>query len=240
MKKIIFGATSVAAAAVMAFATAGPANADSVSGWTGPAGFSYLDNSTIINAPNLRAESKIWQTFGASAAPGSIGVRPRLFKSGVLCEARDYVYNTSPAVDLTVGTTATCGTGSYNSHGFVAVWNATNFNYDEYVTFPSNPLNWTAPPSAQAATPQASPNKQSGVNACGQSYGPAAQKKGEKDPQLVLAQATNGKVGYVRSSELNGAKPANPAAASKKANGSRSIDVVSSDGTSVIGSFTIH
>lgn len=79
-----------------------------------------LHQSTIINSPNLIAQSKIWTVTGADVAPGGLGSRARLFKSGALCQAVDYRYNTRPAAEVMVGTAAQCGTGWYNSHGFVA------------------------------------------------------------------------------------------------------------------------
>lgn len=235
-------AATISSSAVLAGLVlgAGGASAASVIGWVGPAGLSYLDTSTIINAPNLTAQSEIYSTVGASAAPGDIGVRPRLFKSGALCEAIDFQYNFFTATSQTAGTTATCGTGSYNSHGFAAVWNANNQSYDQYVTFPSNPLNWTAPAeqTARATATVSNADRQSGVNAKGQSFGSAAQA--ETDPALVLAIGTNGEVGYVKASDLNTPPAKNPATAVATKSTSRSLPLTKSDGTTIIGTFTVE
>lgn len=49
----------------------------SKTGWVGPAGTTgHLHTSTIINSPDLTAESKIYHSFGATAAADTIGVRP--------------------------------------------------------------------------------------------------------------------------------------------------------------------
>lgn len=132
----------------------GVASAQSVSGWTfatppNDSGNTFLTNSTIINSPKPVAETAAWTVTGNSVPAGEVGTRPRLFKSGVLCEAKDYTYNLGPVTKYTAGTSGKdCGSGSYNSHGFVSVWSTTN-GYREYVTFPTNPLNWTAPATAR-------------------------------------------------------------------------------------------
>jgi|GEM_PF-803787 len=226
----------IAASSALILAAPGPANAASQVGWTGPAGLSYLSNSTIINSPNLVAESKIWQTFGAETGPGNIGVRPRLFKSGVLCEARDFVYNSNPATQLVVGTSATCGSGSYNSHGFVNVWNATNFTFDQYVTFPSNPLNWTDPTARSSVTP---PIQSAGTNARGESFGTAEGVNDETEiPDLVQAYATNGSIGFIRSDDLQGPEAQTPSEALAQGQSPRTVNVYDSEGSNVVGQFT--
>ena len=166
--KVSLAALTCSAAAALSLAGGlGTADAATVSGWTGPAGTTgYLHNSTIINSPDLTAESKIWQVVGASAGPGTIGARARLFKSGALCQAVDYEYNFYSATEWAVRTTNTCGSGSYNSHGFVAVWNASTSTYGEYLTFPSNPLNWTAP--AARSAPNGSQQPGPALRLCGQ------------------------------------------------------------------------
>lgn len=238
-------AAAACAVATVASVAAGPAEAAVVSGWTGPAGSTgYLHNSTIINAPALTAESKIWQVVGSSAAAGTIGARARLFKSGALCEAVDYEYNPYSATEWAVRTTNTCGTGSYNSHGFVAVWNASTNTYGEYLTFPSNPLNWTAPAArnAQATAQITDAQRQSGVNSRGQRYG-SADTGDNKESQLdlVLAIGTNNKVGYVRATQLDEQKtPSNPAEAARQNSPARSIPLLDKDGTTQIGTFTVR
>lgn len=235
---------AIAISSVGLFA-AGSADAATVSGWTGPAGSTgYLHNSTIINSPNLTAESKIWQVVGSSIGAGKIGARARLFKSGALCEAVDYEYNFYSATEWAVRTTNTCGSGSYNSHGFVAVWNEATSTYGEYLTFPSNPLSWKAPSTATSrsvAPPTVSESdRATGVNTRGQRFGSADTDgtKGE-DLDLVLAIATNAKVGYVKSSDLERPLPKTPAAAVKSNGGQRTIPVFAKDGTSTIGQFTV-
>src|SRR5690606_36272718 len=101
---------------------------------------------------------------------------PRLFKCGALCEAIDYEFNWYSSPSWTARTSATCGSGWYNSHGFVAVWNTTTASYDEFVTFPSDPLQWTAP-AAQTTSPRnvaiSDTDWKKGQNSKGQSFGPA-------------------------------------------------------------------
>lgn len=241
-------ASVMAGAAVLAMPSV--ASADVVSGWIGLAGPNgggvyFLQNSTIINSPALAAESKIWTITGIAVADGDMGVRARLFKSGALCEAIDYQYNLYTAPELTAGTTRQCGTGSYNSHGFVAVWNGKNA-YRTYVTFPSNPLNYTVP-AARSATPDTSGEVESGTNETGQTYG-----SGDTDgdlPELVAVIANNGEIGYIPAAELEG-----PALSHEEVkqlpieniNGQevrttpdRTVPVFATDGVTEIGDFTI-
>ncbi len=233
---------AAAAVAILPVTATAPASAAAVTGWVGPAGTTgFLHNSTIVNAPELYAESKIYQQFGTSAAPGKLGVRPRLFKSGALCEAVDYVYNYFTETAWTARTTATCGTGSYNSHGFVAVFNDSKASYDQYVTFPSNPLNWTAP-AARTAKAQSTVSEaalKSGVNAKGQSYGSAATDKLD-GLDLILAIGENGKTGYVKASDLNTPVAASPTAAPKTKPAKRTVPLYTNNGTTEIGQFTIN
>lgn len=85
-----------------------------------------------------------------------IGVRSRLFSSGALRVIKPYKYNSSPASSVNDPTTGDCGPGFYNSHGFVRAFNGTT--YQEFVTFPSDPLEFTAPAAR-------------GTNEQGESYG---------------------------------------------------------------------
>ena len=234
----------------VALALPGSASAQIVSGWIGPAGPNgngvyFLHQSSINNAP-LVASSKIYTVTGTNVAPGDIGVRARLFKSGALCEAINYQYNFDPTPQLSLGTTATCGSGSYNSHGFVAVWNGTN-SYTEYVTFPSNPLNYTAPAARSAP---ANIEVKSGTNARGQSFGSGETSDPKAQlPDLIAAIGTNGTVGYIRSAELGG-PAANPAAVSALptatvdgqkvySSASKSVPLYSEDGVTQVGTFEL-
>jgi len=211
----------------------------------GPAGATgYLHTSTIINAPDLTAQSKIYHSFGQSSPDGKLGVRPRLFKSGALCQASDYQYNFFTATELTAGTENTCGSGSYNSHGFVALWNSSTNTYNEYVTFPSNPLNWTDPAASSARTasaPITDADRKSGVNARGQKFGSAATADAEEqaDLDLILAIGNDGAVGFVKTADLNKAPAATPESA-KKTSGQRDIALWNREGSQRIGTFSIR
>ncbi|PZT97032.1 hypothetical protein [Gordonia sp. CNJ-863] len=242
-----FGAGCAAAAIGVAalLGGTGGASAATVTGWVGPAGTTgYLHTSTIINAPDLTAQSKIYHSFGQSSPDGKLGVRPRLFKSGALCQASDYQYNFYTATELTAGTENTCGSGSYNSHGFVALWNASTNTYNEYVTFPSNPLNWTDPAASSARsapTTITDADRKSGVNARGQKFGSAATADADEqaDLDLILAIGNDGAVGFVKTADLNKAPAANPESA-KRAAGQRDIALWNREGNQRIGTFSIR
>ncbi|OZD60819.1 hypothetical protein CH263_20225 [Rhodococcus sp. 06-1059B-a] len=232
----------------------GTASAEALTGWVAPAGANgngvqFLNTSTIINSPNLTAESKIYSVFGQSANAGDIGVRARLFKSGALCEAIDYQYNFFSSPELTAGTSRDCGTGSYNSHGFTAVWNGTNA-YSERLTFPSNPLNWTSPAASQARSAQAEPAIEEGTNANGQTYGRGDQVSEDSElPDLIAAIGTDGTVGYIEKSDLAGPVTSPEQARQLEtrevngvevlSSGSRSVPLLAEDGVTEIGVFEI-
>lgn len=241
-RKSLLATVSGLGAVCLTAGLAGPASADSVSGWTGGTppnsdGIVFLHNSTIINAPNLRAESAIWTAFGQSVRPGYVGVRARLFKSGVLCQAIDYRYNTSVVTKWTYGTSADCGPGSYNSHGFVNYDDPAN-GRQEAITFPSNPLNYS-PPAAQKVTTSATPVA-SGVNAHGKTFGSGDVTDAAKVPDLVAAYATNGKQGFLKKEDLEGPGAAkNPGDALKRQSQStrRVVAVYGANGIDKVGEF---
>ncbi|MCJ0894378.1 hypothetical protein O4160_13600 [Rhodococcus sp. IEGM 1401] len=247
--------TITALLGAVTLAVPGAAHAETVTGWVGPAGSNgagvqFLNTSTIINSPNLTAQSKIYSVFGQQVAPGDIGVRARLFKSGALCEAVGYKYSFTGAASLTIGTTATCGTGSYNSHGFTAVWDGVSA-YREALTFPSNPVNWTAP-AARSAAPSATDETtvESGTNASGQSYGAGDTAANDAElPDLVAAIGTDGVQGFIEKSALDtaAASPDEATALEKQNVGGtdvlgsapKTVPVYASDGTTQISEFTI-
>lgn len=236
---------SLTAAALLAVGlslatTAGPAQAETVSGWTGTtapnsAGLVFLHNSTIINSPAIRAESAIWTAFGQSVPPGYLGVRARLFKSGVLCQAIDYRYNLSVVTKWTFGTTSDCGTGSYNSHGFVNYNDPTN-GRQEVITFPSNPLNYTSPALARGIASDAP--VQSGINAAGQSFGSADVETADAVPDLVQVFTTEGQVGYITKADFEGpGAAASPEDAVERGAEARTVTAYGSDGVTEVGEF---
>lgn len=82
------------------------------------------------------------------------------------------------------------------------------------------------------------------TNAEGLTYGSALDAvSAEDEPDLILAVATNGNVGYVLATDLDGEEPQTPeeAIAQQAANAgkSRTIPVCEADGTTVIGHFVI-
>lgn len=65
--------------------------------------------------------------------------------------------------------------------------------------------------SALATITYGNASQQYPVNESGLSYGSAAQAVSvETEPDLILAEGTNGKVGYVYSKDLNGETPKSP------------------------------
>ncbi|MFW0787923.1 hypothetical protein AAFP35_25790 [Gordonia sp. CPCC 206044] len=232
-------ASGLAAAAIVSGSVlgAGTSSATTLNSWIGPLraeNIDYLHYSTITNAPNLEASTRIYTVDGNPVQPFTIGARARLFKSGALCQATNYVFNEDPSTQVVAATSGHCGTGSYNSHGFVEAWNGTG--YTEIFTFPTNPLNYTAP-AARSVEPATSA-KQSGKNSQGKSFGTAEGVRDDAQlPDLISTYATNGKLGYVYANAPT-KKPATRAAA-RVAQQQWTVPVYEQDGTTQIGVFTV-
>jgi hypothetical protein len=76
-----------------------------------------------------------------------------------------------------------------------------------------------------------------GVNASGQTYGTPNQ---HGTPDLVAAQATNGRTGYVYATQLSGPTPTSPSqAAAESSAPPRTLTVYESDGKTPIGEFVV-
>lgn len=227
---------SAAAAAAICIAQAPVANAETLSGWISPTppnafGIVHLGQSTIINSPSTVAETRIWTSFGSQAQPGTIGAQARLFKSGALCEATNYQYNTQYTPSHTVRTSgADCGTGWYNSHGFISVWDP-GASANDYLTFPTDPLYFDlASGDSERSAPQSSIDSivEAGVNAQGQSYGSAEGAEDASDiPDLVAVYMTDGEIGYVIHDDL------------LAADSGVSLPVYKTDGVTQIGTFDV-
>lgn len=78
------------------------------------------------------------------------------------------------------------------------------------------------------------------VNQYGEAYGSILDSLSpDREPDLVEVIATNGSVGYVRSSELNETLPTTPEEARAYRPGARLLTVYESDGRTAVGIFEI-
>lgn len=234
LTKTILGAS---VAALIAVGAAPQAAAATQTGWTGPTtpidGQIYMHNSTVSDEGGLSASTRIWTMTGAEAPQGTMGVRARLFKSGVLCEAIDYQYNPWPATEMSYGTSKFCGDGWYNSHGFISVWNEQDQSYFQLPTFPTNSI-WvtaanateTATVSAATATPDTSQGEEETVVESPEGFTPAY--------------GDDGTIGLVQDRDLDSPLPENPAdAAEQGSTGDRFIPLYDTNASQVIGTFTV-
>lgn len=240
-------AVACAAAAATATAIAPIADASTKDGWIGPTpiinGNSYLHYSTISNTP-LFANTRIYTSFGYAVPAYTLGVRSRLFKSGALCVINSVKYNATATGSLTDPTSGDCGPGWYNSHGFVLVDDGTN--YQEFVTFPTDPLQWGESGSTRTVDKSIQRNER------GQTFGSAYDITDDSElPDLVLAIGTNGRTGYINSTDISTtpkervqvrALPERTDARGQRvrATPSKSVPVYESNGTTVIGRFQIR
>ncbi|MFC9982671.1 hypothetical protein [Gordonia sp. NPDC127522] len=203
--RIAPGLAAAAVAAALLNAGAGLATAQTVTGWTGPTpphdGVVYLHNSSVSNDSGIVAKSKLWTATGQTVAPGYLAVRARLFKSGALCDLAGYEFNTQWAASLEVATSAGCGAGSYNSHGFIKV-NSTSGTH-EYVTFPSNPINYSGTATARSAQANSEKPPTQTTSVGGKTYGPHNGSDPEAQPDYIAAYADSGRLGYVSNDSLD-------------------------------------
>lgn len=238
MRRSVVGTVAVSIAVAL---TANPASAATKISWVGPTppgegGQIYLTTSTINNSP-LEASSRIYTSFGTSVPSGYMGVQARLFKSGVLCQMTDYVYNAGTTNQQTTNTWGHCGSGSYNSHGFVKYW--TGDGYGDFLTFPTDPLSYAAPSGRASAAPT---KVTSTRNSRGQTLGTADNARSDEElPDLVAAFDSTGQQGYIRKADLTGTDPVSPAAALRKRSRSgTSVAVFTADGTTRIGALKVN
>lgn len=244
MRRLLQRVGCAAAAASLALLIgAGDASAATRVSWVGPTppgegNQVYLTTSTINNAP-LLASSRIYTAFGNAVPTAHMGVQARLFKSGVLCQITGYVYNPAPANEFSTNTVGNCGSGSYNSHGFVKYWTGTA--YGDFLTFPTGPLNYTVP-AATARTGPATPKTAPATNAQGQTVGSAENARTDSEqPDLIAAYGTKGEAGYIKKADLNAEDPNNPVEALTSADPApRTIPLYAEDGTTTVGSFTVQ
>ncbi|PZT97178.1 MAG: hypothetical protein DI630_22230 [Gordonia sp. (in: high G+C Gram-positive bacteria)] len=170
-------------------------------------------------------------------------MRSRLFKSGALCVINPVKYNATPTGSLTDPTSGDCGPGWYNSHGFVLVDDGTN--YQEFVTFPTDPLEWGAAPAPAMASQEIQRNSR------GETFGSAESITNDDElPDLVLSIGTNGRTGYIRSADIPATPttkaqaetlPETTAADGQRVRGpaAKTVPVFEADGTTVVGQFQI-
>ncbi|OZE20157.1 hypothetical protein CH262_23145 [Rhodococcus sp. 05-2255-1e] len=220
------------------------ASADTRTGWvgsTGPVGGNLLlHTSTVSNTP-LFADTRVYTAFGNTVPSATMGVRSRLFTSGALCVIKPYKFNSGPASSLNDPTTGDCGPGFYNSHGFVRAWNGTA--YQEFVTFPSDPLQW----GAAARSADDGSDAAVTVNDNGQTIGSAEGITDDAQlPELVSAFGTDGQRGYVRSSDIVEPDYTLEQAQALPDNGqgvleapARTVPLYDDDGATVLGEFSI-
>lgn len=210
LKSIRAAALGAVVAVALSPLASGLASAQTETSWTGPTppydGMIYLHNSSVSNDSGIVARTKLWTASGATVAPGYLGVRARLFKSGAVCEIAGYQFNTAWAASFENGTTASCGPGSYNSHGFIKVNSSSGTH--EMFTFPSNPINFTGAATARSAAAAGAEVPSQTVTHNGKTYGPYNMKDVESQPDFVAAFADDGRLGYVSRAELDGASKA--------------------------------
>lgn len=219
-------------AGALILASAGTASAASQTGWVGPTpakgGVIYLHSSTISDTPALAASTALYPSFGQSVPSFRMGVQSRLFKSGVLCQITPWQYNPNSTARLENKTNGNCGTGSYNSHGFVQV--SDGVTWSNYVTFPTNPIDFTAPAAARSAQPAApAVDLSTSTNENGETFGSAAEADSpESIPDLIASYGNDGTFGYVKADDVLAVE-----------NAATSVPLYTSDGVTVLGSFDV-
>ncbi len=101
-------------------------------GFYGPqAGIAYANRNQIWTASpsTARGLTEVETTNGVSAPTGYIGIIPRSYKNGVLCQQAGWQYNVAGTTYMSFTTSTTsCGSGVYKSNGRTAAWTGTSYN----------------------------------------------------------------------------------------------------------------
>lgn len=234
LRSVLINFTVLAMLTTCAFAAEGKSDAKTktVNGYT------YTYWSFISNNGSGRIFAQTSVTAKEKTVPvGYFGCQARIYSSsGVLKVSSDWDYNKwedapgSAAYVLIEDITS----GYYYSKGQARFY--TGDGYDTYTC---------------AATPNYAPTKNisSNINETvqrnenGEIYGSELflDEIGVQ-PDLILAEGTNGKVGYVRADDINDAEITTPEQAAEKtlSSTSREIPLYDSDGTTIVGSFSLH
>jgi hypothetical protein len=213
-------------------------------------GFSYRNKARVVTTPVIAAAATGVEVTSADPAPvGYIGARAELYKDGALCGLSPFTYNTTPTKGFAVGVNMgdDCGAGTYYSHGVSQAYNDGG-GYTSYRTFQSpNQIFPTAVGAASAGgrvdqVTAGTTNWQR--NADGLTFGSATDAKTPADePDLILAVATNGRLGYARRADLQPVAPKSPAEAlatqARMAGAVQQISVYEADAKTRIGVFII-
>ncbi|MEE4540353.1 ATP-dependent Lon protease [Streptomyces sp. V4-01] len=230
---------------------ASAATASSSWGAYGPVhGYRY-ENLAAVTTTSSRvyAVTEAYNAGSGNVPTGYIGVLARLYKGSALCASNGYTYNTAPMPGWSIPTQGNgCGSGTYHSYGVSQAFNGSSYN--AFYTFVSPSLVHGAVVTADAGTPTAAPGRNSAGptwarNATGLTYGSGMEAtEPENEPDLMQAYATNGRLGYVKRTDLESEPtPASPrqavATQSRLAGQARTLTVYALDGTTPVGDFVI-
>jgi hypothetical protein len=227
MKKISRLVVAVLVLSLLLSSFAFAATAESNWGYISADIFKYKTQATIYNSGSsnwFNAGVTILVTNAATVPAGYMGVKARIYNdSGVLQASSDYYYNDKACAGI--GTFADKSKdGTFYSKGLTKIFNGNG--YDEYNTFQSPFLTY---PSSLNSTANY------GINQSGMSFGSDMMAEtSNESPDLISAVGVNGRMGYVRATELNAMDNIKASTAS-----SRTIPVYDVTGMSIIDCFEI-
>ena len=201
-------------------------------------GYTYTFCSNIHNetSGSIGYQTSVWVTSANYVPTGYMGAKARLYNtSGFLKAYADWDYNLVPTnTFLQSGVYATTS-GAYYSKGQVKLYNGNGYTtYDAYISPIYSPRSNDCP---------ADRNLTVQYNEYGEVYGSELfLNEIGIQPDLILAENTQGLVGYIRNADLNSVEISTleDAIAYAKTSHERSIPLYLSDGRTVIGSFEIN
>ncbi len=189
-------------------------------------GYTYEITSTIFVFNNDEMGGLTWIHSEVKLPAPYAGAQGRLFtREGVLVGASAWRYIDS--YGTTIGVTKEVPDGIYYSRGLVDIYNG-----KQYITYDAP----QSPYGIRGANLQVLKNEN------GNSYGSALCSINDNEPDLIYAQGENGKIGYVRKSDLNQGKADSLEDALAGLNNMQTgitIPVYEADGITIIDSFKL-
>lgn len=200
-------------------------------------GYTYVFRSLIHNetSGSLGYQTTVWVTSANSVPVGYMGVKARLYNSsGALKAYTDWDYNIVQTNSFLQSGTYSTTSGFYYSCGHVKLYNGNGYTeFDSYATPYYSPSRNDNPIDR---------NLEIQYNEYGEVYGSELfLNEVGIQPDLILAENSQGLVGYIRNLDLNydPVTTLEDAIAYTKTSHERIVPLYLSDGRTVIGSFEI-
>jgi len=213
-------------------------------------GYTYGNQAILYDdsPPLMYADG--WVQSNTNVPVGYMGTKGKLYREGVLCNMKDWIYNNDIIAGFGARAKGNCGAGYYSANGQTAAYNGNGYDTQIILTTPklyggSGPATVSSTGSSAFSAPTNEDIASIKVNKYGETYGSAENVAPDSEPDLILAYGVDGTLGYVRAKDLNTEMPKTPEEAmskqrsAKAQGGFRDIKLYDVDGKKVIGTFRI-